>query len=210
MNAKLFPSIIALALAQITATRADTLSVTASETPTAGLYNYSYQFALTSVGPGVDTLFLGSDDLSPLSLNISLDNIPVNDWSWLGNDVPQNYLEFFSTDGSKLSSGDKLEVTFTSAFAPATTQFAVGLDSSTGAATNRVSGSSRLPRRFPNLGFFGCCCSLFRRSSWQDGRAHFVLATSKSCGGQGRMRRSSLSQTVARPGYRRGYCEFAV
>jgi len=154
MNTKLFPSIIALALVQITAARADTLSVTASETPTAGLYNYSYQFSLTGTGPGVDTLFLGTDDLSPLSVNISLDNTPVNDWSWLGNDIPQNYLEFFSTDGSKLSSGNTLEVTFTSAFAPATTHFAVGFDSSTGAATNLVSGVLAPTPAVPEPGVF--------------------------------------------------------
>ena len=137
MKTKLFLS-ISLAFVGVAACCADTLSVTGNETFSGGLYDYSYQFSLAGLGPGVDTLFLGSDDLSPLFLAISLNGTPASDWSWLGNDTPQNYLEFFSTDGSTLSSSDTLGVTFASELAPSVSHFAVGLDSSIGAVTNTV------------------------------------------------------------------------
>src|SRR4051794_21349790 len=94
---------------------AATLGVTASATPNNGVFNYAYMFSVTGTG-GIDTLFLGSDDLSPLNLVLSVNGTATSNWSWLGNDVPQNYLEFFSTSGSMLMAGDSLGVRFSSSF----------------------------------------------------------------------------------------------
>ena len=115
---------------------AATLGVTASATPSGAVYNYTYSFAVTGSGT-LNDLYLGSNDLSPLSLTFTVDGASTTAWSWLGNDTPQNYLQFFSTTGS-LASGDTLGVKFTSSFAPAANEFAIGLNSSTGATTNEV------------------------------------------------------------------------
>jgi hypothetical protein len=115
-----------------------TLAVGVDVTPAAGLYNYSYQFSITGAGASVDTVFLGSNDLSPLNVALAVDGAPTANWSWLGNDTPQNYLEFFSTNGTSLGNGDVLDVTFSSQLAPANTKFAVGLNSVTSDTTNTV------------------------------------------------------------------------
>lgn len=117
-----------------------TLAVTASATPAAGLYDYAYQFSITGTGAAVDNIFLGSNDLSPLNVVLKVDGSPTSDWSWLGNDTPQNYLQFFDTSGTSLGNGDVLDVTFVSQLAPGSTSFALGLDSSTGGSTNTVTG----------------------------------------------------------------------
>jgi exopolysaccharide biosynthesis protein len=119
---------------------AGSLAVTAAATPDSGLYDYTYTFAITGTGLSVDNLFLGGDDLSPLHVALKVDGALASNWSWLGNDTPQNYLQFFSTDGSMLGSGDNLGVTFSSALAPASTHFALGLNSSTNATSNTVTG----------------------------------------------------------------------
>ena len=116
-----------------------TLAVNATATPDAGLYDYSYQFSITGAGANVDNIFLGSDDLSPLNVALDVDGSPTSDWSWLGNDTPENYLQFFDTAGTALGNGDVLVVNFTSALAPGA-GFAVGLDSSTADSTNTVTG----------------------------------------------------------------------
>jgi len=115
-----------------------TLAVSASATRVGSLYDYTYTFTVS--GGSIDNIYLGSDDLSPTSLLIKLDGTTTSNWSWLGNDTPQNYLQFFSTNGSTLGSTDTLGVTFASAFGPASSHFAVGLNSGTGATTNELTG----------------------------------------------------------------------
>jgi len=115
-----------------------TLAVTATATPSGGLYDYSYEFSISGSGAGVDNIFLGSNDLSPLDVVIQVDGAATADWSWLGNDTPENYLQFFDFNGTSLGNGDVLDVTFSSALAPAATNFALGLDSSTGDTTNTL------------------------------------------------------------------------
>jgi hypothetical protein len=115
-----------------------TLTVAANATAVAGLYNYSYQFSITGPGANVDNIFLGSNDLSPLNVVLEVNGAPTGAWSWLGNDTPQNYLQFFDISGPALGNGDVLDVTFFSQLAPATTNFAVGLNSNTGDTTNRL------------------------------------------------------------------------
>ncbi len=116
-----------------------TLTVSATETPDAGLYDYSYRFSVTGAGASVDNIFLGSDDLSPLNVVLKVDGSATADWSWLGSDTPENYLQFFDTAATALGNGDELDVTFSSALVPGTS-FALGLESSTGDATNTVTG----------------------------------------------------------------------
>ena len=113
-----------------------TMSVSVSVTPDAGLFDYTYLFSIGGAGPGVDNIFLGSDDISPLNVVLRVNNTPTVDWSWLGNDSPQNYLQFFDVNGTSLGSGDALDVMFSSQLGPQATHFAVGLDSTTGATTN--------------------------------------------------------------------------
>jgi hypothetical protein len=117
-----------------------TLTVQASVTPDAGLYDYTYRFSITGAGASVDNIFLGSNDLSPLNVVLKVDGNPAGNWSWLGNDIPQNYLQFFSTNGTGLGNGDFLGVTFSSQLAPQAAEFAVGLNGSTGDATNTATG----------------------------------------------------------------------
>jgi hypothetical protein len=116
-----------------------TLSVASTVTPVAGLYNYTYQFSITGQGASVDDIYLGSADLSPMNVVLDINGSPAAAWSWLGNDTPQDYLQFFTSSGPALGGGDVLDVTFSSVFAPGTAHFAVGLDSLTG-ATNTVTG----------------------------------------------------------------------
>lgn len=116
-----------------------TLGVQATVTQTPGLFNYSYVFSVSGAGAAIDNIFLGSNDLSPLHVVLKVDGSPTANWSWLGNDTPNNYLQFFDTAGGALGNGDALDVTFSSAFASGTMS-AVGLDSATGAATNTVTG----------------------------------------------------------------------
>ena len=96
-----------------------TLAVTAAATPSGGLYDYSYEFSISGSGASVDNIFLGSNDLSPLDVVIQVDGAATADWSWLGNDTPENYLQFFDFNGTSLGNGDVLDVTFSSALAPA-------------------------------------------------------------------------------------------
>jgi hypothetical protein len=116
-----------------------TLAVDATATPDGSLEDYSYQFSITGAGADVDNIFLGSNDLSPLNVVIKENGSPTSDWSWLGNDTPQNYLQFFDIGGTALGNGDVLDVTFSSAFAPGP-EFAVGLASSSSDETNVVNG----------------------------------------------------------------------
>jgi hypothetical protein len=82
-----------------------TLSVSANVTPNAGLFNYAYQFTIADSGSNVDNIFLGSDDISPLNVVLKINGQPTSTWSWLGNDTPQNYLQFFDLVGSALGNG---------------------------------------------------------------------------------------------------------
>lgn len=128
------------ALLAIVPASAVTLGVTANATPRAGLFDYTYSFAVSgSPSTAVDNVFLGSNDLSPLDVAFTKNGSPTAAWSWLGNDMPTNYLQFFSFSDA-LGNGDQLGVSFESAFAPVADQFAVGLDSSSGIATDRVDG----------------------------------------------------------------------
>lgn len=113
-----------------------TLSVSATVTPNAGLFNYAYQFSIAGAGADVDNIFLGSDDLSPLNVVLEINGHAAPSWSWLGNDTPQNFLQFFDFGGPALGNDDILAVTFSSGLAPSATHFAVGLDSTTGNTTN--------------------------------------------------------------------------
>ena len=133
-------SITAILLAAVGSIPAlsDTLSVTAMATPSGSLYDYSYQFSISGSGADVDNIFLGSNDLSPLDVVIDVNGAPTGDWSWLGNDTPENYLQFFNIAGGGLGNGDTLDVTFTSDLIPSAAEFAVGLASSTGDSTNTV------------------------------------------------------------------------
>ena len=140
MKMKLFASMCVMAVLSVMPSMAASLGVTASATHTGGLYDYSYVFTISGTGLSVDTLFLGSDDLSPLNVAFIFDGNTSTNWSWLGNDTPQNYLEFFSTNASTLSAGDTLDVTFASALAPASGHFAIGLNSGTSATSNEVTG----------------------------------------------------------------------
>ena len=117
---------------------ASTLSVVSSETKVAGLYDYSYSFSVSGAGHGFDNIFLGSNDLSPLNLVIQLNGTATVDWSYLGNDTPENYVQFFSESSTALVAGETLHVTFASTFAPAATEFAVALNSATNQASNQV------------------------------------------------------------------------
>jgi hypothetical protein len=132
----LFAGFLAV-LAAIPGTSA-TLAVDANATLSGSVYDYSYQFTITGAGADVDNIYLGSNDLSPLDVVIDVDGSPTTDWSWLGNDTPENYLQFFDIGGTSLGNGDTLDVTFTSPFAPSSTEFAVGYASSSGEATNTV------------------------------------------------------------------------
>jgi hypothetical protein len=125
------------ALLQVMPAAAATLSAAASVTPDAGLYDYSYTFSVTGSG-SIDNVFLGSDDLSPLNVAIMFDGATTTDWSWLGNDTPSNYLQFFNANGGSLSAGETLGVTFTSIFAPGSHEFAIGEDSTSGTTTNEL------------------------------------------------------------------------
>ena len=62
----------------------------------------------------------------------------TSDWSYLGNDTPENYLQFFSQSGTPLAVGSSLDVSFTSSFAPEPTQFSIASNSITGDASNEV------------------------------------------------------------------------
>jgi hypothetical protein len=140
MKIKLFTSIGLLALLHTLPATAATLGVSANVTPAGALYNYTYSFSVTGAGLALDNIYLGSDDLSPLNVAFTFDGAATSNWSWLGNDTPRNYLQFFSTNGSKLSAGDILGVKFASTFAPGSNQFAIGLDSSTATSSNQVTG----------------------------------------------------------------------
>jgi hypothetical protein len=137
MKLTFLTSVCLAALLQVMPATAATLSVAASATPDASLYDYSYTFSVTGSG-SIDNVFLGSDDLSPLSVAIKVDGAATTDWSWLGNDTPSNYLQFFNTAGGSLSAGDSLDVTFSSMFAPGSHEFAIGENSTSGVATNEV------------------------------------------------------------------------
>lgn len=119
---------------------AASLTAASSVVAAGSLYNYTYTFSISGSGLTADNIFLGSDDLSPLNLTLTFDGNPTADWSWLGNDTPQNYLDFFNTAGGLLGENDTLGVTFTSALSPLASHFAVALDSATGAASNTVTG----------------------------------------------------------------------
>src|SRR5580704_1459773 len=76
-----------------------TLAVNATATPDGSLFDYSYQFSITGAGASVDNIFLGSNDLSPLNVVLKVNGNPTANWSWVGNDTPQNYLQFFNIPG---------------------------------------------------------------------------------------------------------------
>jgi hypothetical protein len=120
------------------AAQGSTLSVTSSVSAAASFYDYSYDFTVSGAGKGFDNIFLGSNDLSPLNVVIHLNGAPTADWSYLGNDTPENYLQFFSLSSTALAAGGTLEVTFDSIFAPSSTEFAVALNSATSQTSNQV------------------------------------------------------------------------
>ena len=118
--------------------RSATISVSASATPDGGMFDYVYQFSIAGAGANIDNIFLGSDDISPLNVVLEVNGQAAAGWSWLGNDTPQDYLQFFGLPGTALGNGDVLDVTFSSPLVPQATHFAVGLDSATGSTTNRA------------------------------------------------------------------------
>ena len=134
---KLIISTSLLAMLCLVPASAATLTAGLTVMPNSGFFDYSYMFSIAGAG-GIDNIFLGSDDLSPLNLRILLNGGRTPDWSWLGNDVPVNYLQFFSISSTTLGPRDLLEVQFTSSFAPGSMQFAQGFGSTSGAVTNRV------------------------------------------------------------------------
>ena len=140
MRLKQLTFAVTLALLGSFSGTAATLAVAVNVTPAADLFNYSYQFSITGAGASVDNIFLGSDDLSPVNVALGVNGAPTTDWSWLGNDTPVNYLQFFDTNGTALGAGDVLDVTFSSSLAPRNTQFAQGLNSVNSGTTNIVSG----------------------------------------------------------------------
>jgi hypothetical protein len=73
-----------------------------------------------------------------LNVDLEVNGSPTADWSWLGNDTPRNYRQFFDVAGTGLANGDVLDVTFSSAMAPAAAGFALGLDSTSGATTKHA------------------------------------------------------------------------
>jgi len=117
-----------------------TLNVSAGDTLSGGLYNYSYIFSITGTGSGFDNIYLGGDDLSPLNMQLLLNGAATTDWSYLSNDTPQNYLQFYSQAGTPLGVGSNLAVSFSSSFKPATSHFAIGLNSGTSVSSNEVTG----------------------------------------------------------------------
>ena len=139
MKSKLFIAIFATALLYVMPAGAASLTVSANATKVGSLYDYSYMFSLTGTGAGFNNIFLGSGDISPFNVAFQFDGASTTSWSWLGNDTPQNYLQFFST-ASTLSPGDTLAVTFASALAPASTHFAIAVNSGTSAMSNEVTG----------------------------------------------------------------------
>ena len=117
-----------------------TLGVTATAVPSGSLYDYSYTFSVTGAGGGFDNIFLGSDDISPLNVQLTLNGAPTSDWSYLGNDTPQTYLQFFSQSATMLAVGSDLGVTFASALNPVDDHFAIALNSITATVSNQVNG----------------------------------------------------------------------
>lgn len=111
---------------------AATLTVNSTVTANAGFWHYMYSFTTSTSGggTGIDNIYLGSRDLSPLNVEISKNGGTANAWSWLGNDIPVNYLQFF-TASDPLAAGDVLAVSFISLY-PAHPSFAMALDSSSG------------------------------------------------------------------------------
>jgi hypothetical protein len=130
---------ISLLLLSSLAAMGSSLAVTSSATPSGSLYNYAYTFTVSGTGSGFDNFFLGSNDLSPLNVAIQLNSAPTTDWSYLGNDTPQNYLQFFSLSGTDIVTGT-LKVTFSSVFGPSSTQFAEALNDMTNQVSNVVTG----------------------------------------------------------------------
>lgn len=132
--------VAALALAATARTaRATDLTVTGTATPGTDVYNYDYVFHVdgggTSTGilgsVAIDNLYLDSDDLSPVSgITFLKNSAPTQDWLWLGNDTPTNYLQFFSFTDS-LGVNDTLEAQFSSPaslFVPTGGHFTAGFD----------------------------------------------------------------------------------
>src|SRR5882724_1916731 len=140
MKTKLLALSIFVGLLPTVPMTAATLVAASGGAKVGSLYNYTYTFSISGSGLALDNIFLGSDDLSPLNLKFTFDGSPTTNWSWLGNDTPQNYLDFFNTAGGSLGSSDTLTVTFTSAFAPLASHFAVGLNSVTSTTSNTISG----------------------------------------------------------------------
>ncbi len=120
------------------AAQGSTLSVSSSASAAGAFYDYTYTFTVSGAGSGFDNIFLGSNDLSPLNVKILLNSAPTADWSYLGNDTPENYLQFFSESATPLTAGESLDVSFESIFAPAATEFAIALNSTTSGVSNKV------------------------------------------------------------------------
>lgn len=129
------------------------LTLTATATPDGSLYDYDYQFHVSGAA-AIDNLYLGSDDLSPVSgVTFKKNGAPTSDWLWLGNDTPTNYLQFFSTTDS-LGDGATLEVQFSSPaslFRPTQDHFASGFDSGSRQSFT-VAGSVVGPTAVPEPG----------------------------------------------------------
>ncbi len=137
---KKFFGLLSLVLVASGATFAGTLGVTATAVPSGSLYDYSYIFSVTGTGGGFDNIFLGSDDISPLNVQLTLNGAPTTDWSYLGNDTPQTYLQFFSQSATMLAVGSDLGVTFASALNPVDDHFAIALNSISATVSNQVNG----------------------------------------------------------------------
>jgi hypothetical protein len=137
-------------LALAASARAADLTVIASAQADGDLYDFDYLYQVTGTA-AIDNLYLGSDDLSPVSdILFKKNGVLTTDWSWLGNDTPKNYLQFFSTTDS-LSDRDTLEVMFSSPgalFVPTPGHVAGGYDSASGQSytvAGTVVGPSAVP-----------------------------------------------------------------
>lgn len=122
---KLFSTAVVCGLLAWVPASAASLVINSSATPSGAEYNYSYTVSISGAGLSLTDIFLTSDDLSPLNVAFTFDGAPTTNWSWLSNDTPQNYLDFFDSTGV-LGSGDTLKITFSSFLAPVASHLAVG------------------------------------------------------------------------------------
>lgn len=122
---KLFSTAVFCGLLAWIPASAATLLVSSSATPSGAEYNYSYTVSISGTGLSLTDIFLTSDDLSPLNVAFTFDGASTTNWSWLSDNTPQDYLDFFDSTGV-LGAGDTLKISFSSFLAPVASHFAIG------------------------------------------------------------------------------------